>query len=1380
MDGSDSKQRDFSDKKEWDLKALVSSIVEDDVQLSEIRGEVPQVLRTSGIKPRGGIMPTDCRESGVATKLNADLSEGERQEECRKPVSDDTVDQLYRIAKLSSNLQDFKGSTELQLCSGIGSVSDIKDAKDDNYKSLYSDLVSDELEDILELCSSTLIGKSQEFGNIPTAVSFSDSLSDIQDDDTARYDHEIEILCYAVETGDMGIIQRQLSNGVDVTAKNSSCKSAIECATEMDKKEIIQTLTYRKIIVPEFGNSLFWACSLAYLVPVRYDDKTFEEKFEKLFGCPNSTEELKKVQEKIQGCGRTSSYLVLLSDRLLKKFVSENFRDKVLAEISLLQEEFEKSVTLSDLLNSKNENYVTGGAFQEQFRQEFNNAVDQYHIDISKFKPEMWNETSAKAINSELQKISDQDKVNKFIFRVYLERMRDTNSWGGKYEMQAISHMLCCCVHVFSDGTDHRSGDKEYSDQMQLFNNGESRYDFGLIRTPVFIEAIKNNEEQKAKSYISFGIDDANYKTNDGWTSLHFVAQHGYEEIVHPLLAQGADPCIENNFNQTPLDVACKFGKDNVINQIQKWNEEGESIEISSGRSSPVDREQDENKEIYVQLSDAVEDHPTYKRFGESGLSGQLYEMVLSMFFLLQGLAKKQSGQIENFYLATNLEEAGEFDDVLFKYKYKDKDGIEKAKIIFLQAKHKEHPDSTKERVNFEKFFRQSGKKGDFTLKDYFRSYLEVKYYFSKSDAENPITEGNFDELDCDFIIYTNALSNLNKKPKNIEEIIANYTQRKDWKQVKDVDGYYVKKIDLDKQDILYLPENEEGNHYYEIVLGGKHEDTIIELLKSASVNKKGKEKDDSQRSRSTKKSGNCEKERKPQEKKFRCSDGVGESGGSEGMSPANLPVSEMEIDKFLKRLKIFVQQPGEEKFSAIIKQRIRDTYRVEESDAKRIFSDVRGKIEEWWKEDEKSKYITEENKFFEESATISVSFDLKKQCDFFVGRNDELIELHTNLNAGRITVISQNSSLGNSGGIGKTELAIKYAHEYSHEYDNNIIWINAADYESLVGSFGRLAMDKLKVKTQSEQENDIKSIRDEIYKYFEKKKKCLFIFDNAAKCATAKNMESVIDKFLPPLPRSQNIHVLITSRGKEWENFYILSLDVLTADEAQEFIYGAIGTECELPARAVTQLSDVLNYFPLALVRAVEYIRDENKRWQTLAEVFSFENYLEIYTEEEKKINKVIDLKSCEKYRVPIFITWKIALERIKVMESDNHGVDILDIIGYFAPTNISTRIFFESLIYNPEGRSCFQLLKLYSGVAAQQREIDIYRTVRRVLLSCMKTEKDSDVLRIAELVLYATMEGENRHCNAPFKHRYGSLQELHKDCTKTDIFKRPRQYSV
>src|SRR6266568_2622937 len=82
----------------------------------------------------------------------------------------------------------------------------------------------------------------------------------------------------------------------------------------------------------------------------------------------------------------------------------------------------------------------------------------------------------------------------------------------------------------------------------------------------------------------------------------------------------------------------------------------------------------------------------------------------------------------------------------------------------------------------------------------------------------------------------------------------------------------------------------------------------------------------------------------------------------------------------------------------------------------------------------------------------------------YFTGRDELLDLLHQHLTSGkhdtaisRKVVLTQPQAIKGLGGIGKTQIAIEYAHRYRHHYLYTL-WINAATEEALITSFATIA----------------------------------------------------------------------------------------------------------------------------------------------------------------------------------------------------------------------------------------------------------------------------------------------------------------------------------
>ncbi|XP_063231947.1 uncharacterized protein LOC134536217 [Bacillus rossius redtenbacheri] len=140
--------------------------------------------------------------------------------------------------------------------------------------------------------------------------------------------------------------------------------------------------------------------------------------------------------------------------------------------------------------------------------------------------------------------------------------------------------------------------------------------------------------------------------------------------------------------------------------------------------------------------------HVYNKSAGFADMSGEWYEIKMATLLFLRGL-----NYTEDFFLATNFDGAGIFDDIVFKYTARDPAGEPKTRICFLQLKHKQRAV-----ITHTKLF---GPKGAFSLASYYKSFCEVR----KTMSNNPDFEfcGPFPQFE--FILYTNAESQLEFPP---------------------------------------------------------------------------------------------------------------------------------------------------------------------------------------------------------------------------------------------------------------------------------------------------------------------------------------------------------------------------------------------------------------------------------------------------------------------------------------------------------------------------------------------------------------------------------------------------------------------------------------
>lgn len=364
--------------------------------------------------------------------------------------------------------------------------------------------------------------------------------------------------------------------------------------------------------------------------------------------------------------------------------------------------------------------------------------------------------------------------------------------------------------------------------------------------------------------------------------------------------------------------------------------------------------------------------------------------------------------------------------------------------------------------------------------------------------------------------------------------------------------------------------------------------------------------------------------------------------------------------------------------------------------------------------------------------AKNSILFDLRKPVANFVGRKKVLAELHKTLLSTRNTAViaqamsglSVNSpssgdvsssaiqaSVSGLGGIGKTQLALRYAESYAADYDNNVLWINAETKGDLANSIRKLA-NKLTIEKQDRYDNEkeIEEILEEVYTYFSTGKS-LFIFDNVENYREFEN-------FLPKSLLGNKPAILITSRYRNWGNVAsVITLDVLTEEESKELIKSAlkIAVHDQSQDGKIKELTHLLQALPLALQQAMAYIDiQKNVNIQ-----FGIQDYLELYKE---KALEILDFDfasySNDPYAKTVFTTWQITLDKIRQDRSaGGKALEILNIMAYICPDDIVNN-FFLPLEHSEKLPTAIHLLKSYSMIneGSQQDKSTIHRLVQKV----------------------------------------------------------------
>jgi tetratricopeptide (TPR) repeat protein len=226
-----------------------------------------------------------------------------------------------------------------------------------------------------------------------------------------------------------------------------------------------------------------------------------------------------------------------------------------------------------------------------------------------------------------------------------------------------------------------------------------------------------------------------------------------------------------------------------------------------------------------------------------------------------------------------------------------------------------------------------------------------------------------------------------------------------------------------------------------------------------------------------------------------------------------------------------------------------------------------------------------------------------------FVGRTKHLAELDALLQADSVVI----SALDGTAGIGKTTLAVHWAHRVQHHFPDGTLHTNLRGYgpgdpatpaEVLDEFLLALGIPAERIPTGTE-------AKAALFRSVLAGKRVLMVLDNA----------NAVSQVRPLLPGSPGCLVLITSRASLTglvvnDGAHRVTLDLLTMEEATNLVRNILGARADADPEAVTDLIRQCANLPLALRIAagraatqpyldvaglVADIADDQHRWEAL-----------------------------------------------------------------------------------------------------------------------------------------------------------------------------------
>ena len=341
-------------------------------------------------------------------------------------------------------------------------------------------------------------------------------------------------------------------------------------------------------------------------------------------------------------------------------------------------------------------------------------------------------------------------------------------------------------------------------------------------------------------------------------------------------------------------------------------------------------------------------------------------------------------------------------------------------------------------------------------------------------------------------------------------------------------------------------------------------------------------------------------------------------------------------------------------------------------------------------------------------SATVPRIWNIPHRNADFTGREAILERLHDGL-AGDGTAVVLARAVYALGGVGKTQLALEYAHRYQADYEL-VWWIDAEQpleislaLADLAGRLGLPASDNAGESAAAALEQLRRDVAG----------RWLLIFDNAEDP----------EELAPFLPTGSG-HILITSRNQAWtRHAEPVELDVFSRQESLAHLRHHVP---DLGVPDAARVSAAVGDLPLAIEQAAAWLAETGMPATLYAE------WLETQTTSALGLNKPLD------YAKPVVAAWNLSIERLK--QESPASVRLLQILAFCSAGSISA-----TLLYSDTMLEC---LLPYDEALSQKLMIGrVIREVSRFALVKVDQSANSvQIHRLVQAVIQSEMTDDER----------------------------------
>ena len=335
-----------------------------------------------------------------------------------------------------------------------------------------------------------------------------------------------------------------------------------------------------------------------------------------------------------------------------------------------------------------------------------------------------------------------------------------------------------------------------------------------------------------------------------------------------------------------------------------------------------------------------------------------------------------------------------------------------------------------------------------------------------------------------------------------------------------------------------------------------------------------------------------------------------------------------------------------------------------------------------------------------------------------FTGRVELLDRLHAMLRSGVTQTALLPHALHGMGGVGKTQIAIEYAHRYAAEYDL-VWWLRADSLTTLRQGLAELA-DVMDLLPEGDLSRRIRSVLD-VLQDRRAYPRWLVVFDNA-------NTPGEVEAYLP-----QFGNVLVTSRNPDWAQVADqVSVDVFARDESIALLQrrGA-----EILTAEANVLAARLGDLPLAL--------DQAAAWQAATGTPA----VELDRMLAARMAALMSEPPPANYPASLMATWDLAFTALD--QRSPGAARLLELLAYFGPDPIAIPLLLD-------GRNADLAEPLRSTLQDEIRLRRAIREIGRYALAKPNAGRDEvEIHRLVQAVLRERLTPEQRTATQDAVHR-------------------------